>query len=197
MLEVNNIDVFYGDAQALWDVSLTVKEKEMVTMLGANGAGKSTTLRAISGLLKLKKGSISLAGVRLHQIEPYRIILHGHIPVAEPLPKPPGPPSNMRPSATRPCGRRSRRAVELAQSPRGDRVLPSEQGADAEGDQETEDSFEASQFNPKMLILTEDELIRKGEAKRIWTGNALPKGADAVIMLEYTISSVIDVVPGD
>lgn len=82
MLEVKNIDVFYGDAQALWEVSLAVQQKEIVTMLGTNGAGKSTTLRAISGLLKLKKGSISLAGVRLDQIEPYQIILHGlsHVP---------------------------------------------------------------------------------------------------------------------
>jgi branched-chain amino acid transport system ATP-binding protein len=82
MLEVNNIDVFYGDAQALWGVSLSVKEKEIVTLLGANGAGKSTTLRAISGLLKLKKGSISLGGVRLDRIEPHQIILHGlsHVP---------------------------------------------------------------------------------------------------------------------
>ena len=82
MLEVNNNDVYYGDAQALWDVSLAVEEKEIVTMLGANGAGKSTTLRAISGLLKLKKGSISLAGVRLDRIEPHQIILHGlsHVP---------------------------------------------------------------------------------------------------------------------
>ena len=82
MLEVNNIDVYYGDAQALWDVSLAVEEKEIVTMLGANGAGNSTTLRAISGLLKLKKGSISLAGVRLDRIEPHQIILHGlsHVP---------------------------------------------------------------------------------------------------------------------
>ena len=82
MLEIKNIDVFYGDAQALWDVSMAVEEKEIVTMLGANGAGKSTTLRAISGLLKLNKGSISLFGVRLDKIEPYQIILHGlsHVP---------------------------------------------------------------------------------------------------------------------
>ena len=82
MLIVNNIDVFYGDAQALWDVSLGVEEKEIVTLLGANGAGKSTTLRAISGLLKPRKGTISLAGVSLDQIEPYQIILHGlsHVP---------------------------------------------------------------------------------------------------------------------
>jgi len=82
MLKIKNIDVFHGDAQALWDVSLAVEKKEIVTMLGANGAGKSTTLRAISGLLKLNKGSISLAGVRLDKIEPYQIILHGlsHVP---------------------------------------------------------------------------------------------------------------------
>jgi len=82
MLEIKNIDAFYGDAQALWDVSLIVKEGEIVTLLGANGAGKSTTLRTISGLLKPKKGSISLSGVRLDRIEPYQIILHGlsHVP---------------------------------------------------------------------------------------------------------------------
>lgn len=82
MLEVKTIDVFYGDAHALWDVSLSVKEGEIVTLLGGNGAGKSTTLRTISGLLKPRKGSISLSGVRLDRIEPYRIILHGlsHVP---------------------------------------------------------------------------------------------------------------------
>ncbi len=82
MLEVKNIDVFYGDAQALWDVSLTVKDGEIVTLLGANGAGKSTTLRTISGLLRPRKGSVTLSGVRLDRIEPHQIILHGlsHVP---------------------------------------------------------------------------------------------------------------------
>jgi len=82
MLEINGIDVFYGDAQALWEVSLQVKEKEIVTLLGGNGAGKSTTLRAVSGLLKPRKGSISLAGVRLDRINPHQIILQGlsHVP---------------------------------------------------------------------------------------------------------------------
>ena len=49
-----------------------------------------------------------------------------------------------------------------------------------------QDSFEASQFNPKVFALTENEQIGKNEAKEIWTGNALPKGADAVVMLEHT-----------
>jgi branched-chain amino acid transport system ATP-binding protein len=82
MLEIKEIDVFYGDAQALWAVSLKVKEKEIVTLLGGNGAGKSTTLRTVSGLLKPRKGSISLAGVRLDRINPHQIILQGlsHVP---------------------------------------------------------------------------------------------------------------------
>ena len=49
-----------------------------------------------------------------------------------------------------------------------------------------QDTFEASQFNPKTLKLTENEGVREGEARQIWTGNPLPRGADAVIMLEYT-----------
>jgi len=49
-----------------------------------------------------------------------------------------------------------------------------------------QDSFEASQFDPKLLAVTENEQVRRNETKQIWTGNALPKGADAVIMLEYT-----------
>ena len=58
MLNVSGIDVFYGDLQVLWDVSFEVREKEILVLVGANGAGKSTTLKAISGLLKPRKGSI-------------------------------------------------------------------------------------------------------------------------------------------
>ena len=52
MLQINNIDVFYGDLQALWGVSLTVGDAEIVTLVGSNGAGKSTTLKTITGLLR-------------------------------------------------------------------------------------------------------------------------------------------------
>lgn len=58
MLQVNNIDVFYGNIHALKDVSLEVNEGEIVTLIGANGAGKSTLLKTISGLLKPKHGTI-------------------------------------------------------------------------------------------------------------------------------------------
>ena len=72
MLEVKDIDVFYGDAQALYGLSLKVGEGEVVTLVGANGAGKTTTLRAISGLRPVARGDIffegnSLVGVPAHR----------------------------------------------------------------------------------------------------------------------------------
>jgi branched-chain amino acid transport system ATP-binding protein len=73
MLEISNIDVCYGDLQALWDVSLSVGGGEIVTLVGSNGAGKSTIMKAISGLLKPKAGSISFEGIRLDKLPPHRI----------------------------------------------------------------------------------------------------------------------------
>jgi len=82
MLEVQNIDVFYGDLQVLWDVSFKVEEGEIVALVGANGSGKSTTLKAISGLLNPASGSISFLDQRLDQIPANKIIEHGvaHVP---------------------------------------------------------------------------------------------------------------------
>ena len=73
MLKIDNIDVYYGAIHALKGISLEVNEGEIVTLIGANGAGKSTTLRTISGLLKPKAGSFtflgqSIVGVRAHEI---------------------------------------------------------------------------------------------------------------------------------
>ena len=87
MLKVSGIDVFYGDLQVLWDVSFEVREKEILVLVGANGAGKSTTLKTISGLLKPRKGSIEFAGVRLDQLSPDRVIGQGvvHVPEARRL----------------------------------------------------------------------------------------------------------------
>jgi branched-chain amino acid transport system ATP-binding protein len=82
MLKVNNIDVSYGDVQVLWDVSFEVREKEILVLIGANGAGKSTTLRTISGLLRPSKGSIEFKGTRLDRIPDYKIVESGiaHVP---------------------------------------------------------------------------------------------------------------------
>jgi branched-chain amino acid transport system ATP-binding protein len=83
MLRVKGIDVFYGDLQVLWDLSFEVKEKEILVLVGANGAGKSTTIRTISSLLSPRKGSIEFDGIRLDRVPPHRIIEHGIVHVPE------------------------------------------------------------------------------------------------------------------
>ena len=72
MFEVKEIDVFYGDAQALYGLSLLVREGEVVTLVGANGAGKTTTLRAISGLLPVARGEIAFEGRSLLGVPAHR-----------------------------------------------------------------------------------------------------------------------------
>lgn len=74
MLEVSNIDVCYGDLQALWDVSFKVREKEIVALLGANGAGKTTILKTVAGLLRPLRGSITFNDVSLHREPAYKIV---------------------------------------------------------------------------------------------------------------------------
>ncbi len=83
MLRVNDIDVFYGDLQVLWDVSFDVKENEILVLIGANGAGKSTTIRTISSLLTPAKGSIEFNGIPISESPPHKIIEHGIVHVPE------------------------------------------------------------------------------------------------------------------
>ncbi|MDT8284228.1 MAG: ABC transporter ATP-binding protein [Thermovirgaceae bacterium] len=83
MLKVNGIDVFYGDLQVIWDVSFEVKEKEILVLIGANGAGKSTTIKTVSSLLTPTNGSIEFDGTRLDQHPPHKIIEFGIVHVPE------------------------------------------------------------------------------------------------------------------
>jgi branched-chain amino acid transport system ATP-binding protein len=83
LLEVNGLNVGYGDMQVLWDVSFNVAEKEIVVLLGANGSGKSTTLKTISSLLHAWSGTITFAGRRLDQIAGDQVIAHGVVHVPE------------------------------------------------------------------------------------------------------------------
>lgn len=82
MLKVNNIDVYYEDVQALWDVSLEVNKGEIVALLGSNGAGKTTTLNTISGLLQPRKGEIEFIGQDVIKLPAHRRASLGiaHIP---------------------------------------------------------------------------------------------------------------------
>jgi len=74
VLKISHIDVFYGDLQALWDVSLTIGEGEIVTLVGSNGAGKSTLMNTISGLLKIRAGSIEFHDTRLDRLPAHSIV---------------------------------------------------------------------------------------------------------------------------
>jgi branched-chain amino acid transport system ATP-binding protein len=87
MLEVRSIDVFYGDVQVLWDVSFDVKKTEVVALIGANGAGKSTILKTISGILRPGKGEVIFEDTPIHKVEPFSLIEKGiaHVPEARRL----------------------------------------------------------------------------------------------------------------
>ena len=82
MLKLENVSASYGSVPAISNVSIEIGEGEAVGLLGANGAGKSTTLRAISGLVKLTSGTVTLDGVNLASYPPYRIPELGiaHVP---------------------------------------------------------------------------------------------------------------------
>jgi branched-chain amino acid transport system ATP-binding protein len=74
MLTISHVDVYYGDLKALWDVSLIIKIGEIVTLVGSNGAGKSTLMKTISGLLKVRAGTIDLDSIRLNRLPAHRIV---------------------------------------------------------------------------------------------------------------------------
>jgi branched-chain amino acid transport system ATP-binding protein len=83
LLQVDRINVFYGDIQALREVSLSVSSGEIISLLGGNGAGKTTTLKTISGLLKPASGSITFDGSKIHQLPAHRIVEMGISQVPE------------------------------------------------------------------------------------------------------------------
>jgi branched-chain amino acid transport system ATP-binding protein len=82
LLELDNVHSYYGHIHALHGISLRVEEGEIVTLIGANGAGKSTTLRTISGLIKPRLGSVHLSGQNITSLPPYQIVEKGvgHVP---------------------------------------------------------------------------------------------------------------------
>ncbi len=82
MLTVENINVYYGPIHALKGISIDVKQNEIVALIGANGAGKSTTLKTISGLLRTKTGSITFDGENITSTEAHKLVAKGmaHVP---------------------------------------------------------------------------------------------------------------------
>ena len=83
ILKVDDINVWYGSIHAIKGVSFEMNEGEIVTLIGANGAGKSTTLNTVSGLLRSKTGSITFAGENLAKVPPHKIVEKGLAQVPE------------------------------------------------------------------------------------------------------------------
>jgi branched-chain amino acid transport system ATP-binding protein len=83
ILEVQDINVFYGAIHAIRDVSLEVNEGEIVTLIGANGAGKSTTLQTISGLLRSRTGDIRFCGQSIAHLPSHKVVQKGIAQVPE------------------------------------------------------------------------------------------------------------------
>jgi len=83
LLTINNLEVSYGSIRALHGVSLKVPEKSIVTLIGANGAGKSSTLRALSGLIKARAGTVTYDGEEITNLAPHKIVARGLCQVPE------------------------------------------------------------------------------------------------------------------
>lgn len=83
VLEINGLEVFYGDYQALFDINATVKPGEMVSLLGANGAGKTTTINTICGFIRPEEGTVRFDGGEIHQLPANKIVEKGLIQIPE------------------------------------------------------------------------------------------------------------------
>jgi branched-chain amino acid transport system ATP-binding protein len=83
LLDVRGIDAAYGDVKVLHGMSLAVEEGEIVALVGANAAGKTTTINTISGMMRPRRGSIEFRGQRIDQLPPYEIVSRGLVQVPE------------------------------------------------------------------------------------------------------------------
>jgi branched-chain amino acid transport system ATP-binding protein len=83
LLKVSSIDTFYGSLQVLWDISLEIKTREIVAIIGANGSGKSSLLNTISGIIHPAKGSVVFEGKDITTVDPFRIVSLGISQVSE------------------------------------------------------------------------------------------------------------------
>jgi len=83
LLEIKNINCYYGDVQVIYNVSMHIEEGEVISLIGANGAGKSTMLRTISGLMRPRSGEIIFENQPIHYLRPEKIVERGIIHVPE------------------------------------------------------------------------------------------------------------------
>lgn len=163
LLEVDNLNVTYGAIEALLGVSLRVEEGEVVTLIGANGAGKSTTLRAISGLIRARDGAIRFQGKSLRGFAPHVIVQHGlvHVPEGRGIFANLSVDENLKLGAfTRrdPAGVKDDRELALTLFPRVRERLSQNAGTLSGGEQQMLAIARALLARPKLLLLDEPSL---------------------------------------
>ncbi|WP_363790995.1 ABC transporter ATP-binding protein [Mesorhizobium sp.] len=163
MLEVNDLEVAYGDVGALWGVSLHVDPGTIVALVGANGAGKTTLLRTVSGLLKPKAGDIRLAGQSLVGKAPQEIARMGiaHVPEGRGLFRQMTVLENLELGAFQPKARpRTKELLEKAYVlfPRLKERAHQKAGSLSGGEQQMLAIARATMSEPSLLILDEPSL---------------------------------------
>ncbi|ESZ49846.1 ABC transporter ATP-binding protein [Mesorhizobium sp. L103C565B0] len=163
MLEVNNVEVAYGDVGALWGVSIHVEPGSIVAIVGANGAGKTTLLKTISGLLKPKRGEIFLSGALLAGKAPEEIAKMGiaHVPEGRGLFRQMTVLENLELGAFQPKVRkRFKQSLEKAYTlfPRLKERAGQKAGSLSGGEQQMLAIARATMSDPSLLILDEPSL---------------------------------------
>ncbi|ESX52428.1 ABC transporter ATP-binding protein [Mesorhizobium sp. C416B] len=163
MLEVNNVEVAYGDVGALWGVSIHVGPGSIVAIVGANGAGKTTLLKTISGLLKPKRGEIFLSGALLAGKAPEEIAKMGiaHVPEGRGLFRQMTVLENLELGAFQPKVRkRFKQSLEKAYTlfPRLKERAGQKAGSLSGGEQQMLAIARATMSDPSLLILDEPSL---------------------------------------
>jgi branched-chain amino acid transport system ATP-binding protein len=199
MLEVESIETFYGQSQALFDVSLRVGEAEVVTLLGRNGMGKSTTIRSILGLTPIRRGTIAFGGRRIDTLPSYSIarLGVGLVPEGRHI----FPNLTVRENLLATAANYSKRAKPytldyvLGIFPRLQERLNNFGSQISGGEQQMLAIGRAMMINPKLLILDEATeglapLIR-GE---IWRGLTTLKGrGQAILVVDKNLKALLDI----
>jgi len=163
LLEVTHLEVAYGDARALWGVSIHVDAGTVVAIVGANGAGKTTMLRAISGLVPVRRGTITLGGASLAGLAPEAVARMGiaHVPEGRGLFRQMTVLENLELGAFQPKARRTMsQALEKAYTlfPRLKERAGQKAGSLSGGEQQMLAIARATMSDPKLLILDEPSI---------------------------------------
>jgi len=163
LLEVTDLEVAYGDVRALWGVSIHVDAGTVVAIVGANGAGKTTMLRAISGLVPVQGGTVTLGGAPLAGLAPEAIARLGiaHVPEGRGLFRQMTVLENLELGAFQPKARRNmRQALEKAYAlfPRLKERAGQKAGSLSGGEQQMLAIARATMSDPKLLILDEPSI---------------------------------------